>query len=119
MKPSQHIGAIGVKYRVSTCVTVSLIFCIKCPRKPPKCRPAPVSASDRLLRAAIGTVARLLFVMELGVRAAEAITENSGGIVAGQTENPKPYPKGVSGNPGGRPRLCCWHLRGAGAAKLL
>jgi hypothetical protein len=30
--------------------------------------------------------------------------QNSGGTVAGRTENLKPWPKGVSGNPKGRPK---------------
>src|SRR5947209_16776029 len=30
--------------------------------------------------------------------------ENSGGTVAGRIENLKPWPKGISGNPGGRPK---------------
>src|SRR5215471_18754511 len=38
---------------------------------------------------------------------ASEITQNSGPITrkrAGRTENLKPWPKGVSGNPGGRPK---------------
>ena len=30
--------------------------------------------------------------------------DNSGGTVAGRIENLKPWPNGVSGNPGGRPK---------------
>jgi hypothetical protein len=35
-----------------------------------------------------------------------ALTENSGETMAGRPANLKPWPKGTSGNPGGRPKTC-------------
>ena len=39
-----------------------------------------------------------------GQRSMVRSTENSGETVAGRVQNLKPWPKGVSGNPGGRPK---------------
>jgi len=53
----------------------------------------------------VGTRSRTAYVEKLKGSTPKGLTQNSGGTVgSGRVENLKPWAKGVSGNPGGRPR---------------
>ena len=53
----------------------------------------------------MGTRSRTAYVEKLKGSTPKGLTQNSGGTVgSGRVENLKPWAKGVSGNPGGRPR---------------